>query len=57
MDNYTALEWLYKQLRNKRIALGRAESKPNVNGGEIEDIQWSIETIEYIISVVLERGE
>lgn len=56
MDNYTALEWLYKQLKKKRVALGNAESKPNVSSGEIADIQWSIETIEYIISVVLERG-
>ena len=56
MDNYTALEWLYKQLKKKRVALGNAESKPNVNGGEIEDIEYAIETIEWIIAVVLEKG-
>ena len=57
MDDYTALSWLYKQLKQKRVALGNAESKPNVNSGEIEDIKLSIETIEYIIGIVLERKE
>lgn len=55
MDNYTALEWLYKQLKKKRVALGNAESKPNVNSGEIEDIQLSIEILEWIIAEVLKK--
>ena len=57
MDNYTALDWLYKQLKQKRIALGKAESKPNANSNEIADIVLSIDTIEYIIGVVTKIGE
>lgn len=55
MYNYTALDWLYKQLKQKRIALGRAESKPNVNSSEIADIQWAIEILEWIIAEVLKK--
>ena len=29
MNRETALNWLYGQLRKKRISLGKAESKPN----------------------------
>lgn len=57
MDDYAALLWLYKQLKQKRVALGNAERKPNVNSSEIEDVKTSIEIIEYIIGIVLERKE
>lgn len=57
MDNYTALDWLYKQLKQKRIALGKAEQKANANSSEIADIVLSIETIEWIIGAVLAKGE
>ena len=56
MDNYTALEWLYKQLKKKRVALGNAESKPNANYSEVRNIKRAIDTIEWIIAVVLEKG-
>lgn len=49
-----ALEWLYKQLRQKRVALGNAERKPNASA-EIDDIKAAIDTIEWIIGVVLEQ--
>ena len=51
-----ALEWLYKQLKQKRIALCNAENKPNVKESEINDIRSSIDTIEWIIGEVL-KGE
>ena len=51
-----ALEWLYKQLKQKRIALGNAENKPNVKESEINDIKSSLNTIEWIIGEVL-KGE
>lgn len=57
MNDYTVLEWLYKQLKQKRIALGNAESKPNVSSGEIEDIKRAIDTIECIIAIVIERDD
>ena len=39
-EKQKALEWLYKQLKKKRIALGRAEEKPNRAESEINDIIW-----------------
>ena len=50
-----ALEWLNKQLKQKRIALYNAERKPNADG-EIADINQAIDGIEWIIGVVTERG-
>ena len=57
MNRETALKWLYGQLRKKRIAVGRAEKKPNVDAVEIGNLQESIEIIEWIIGKVLEGGE
>ena len=45
---HQALEWLYKPLKKKRIALGHAEQKRNER--EINDIIHSIEIIEWIIA-------
>ena len=53
IDQYQALEWLYKQLKSKRVALGHAESKPNATADEINDIKHAINTIEWIIGVIL----
>ena len=49
-----ALKWLYDWLRKKRVALGWAEDKTNVQKEEIENIESTIELIEYIIGKVLE---
>lgn len=54
MNRDIALKWLYDQLRKKRIALGKAESKPGVSAEEIESLQSSIDVIEWIIGKVLE---
>lgn len=54
---YKALQWLYKQLKDKRIALGKTDKKPNHTEKEINDIQTAIDTIEYIIGVVTAKGE
>ena len=54
MTTNEALEWLYKQLKQKRIALGNAERKPNASA-EIDDIKAAIDAIEWIIGVVLEQ--
>ena len=50
-----ALEWLYSQLRKKRIALGQAERKPNCNEDELKNIQTAIEVIEWITEMIM-RG-
>ena len=51
-----ALDWLYRQLKKKRIALGRAETKPNTPKSEMKNIRSDIETIEWIIGELL-KGE
>lgn len=56
MNRETALKWLYGQLRRKRIALGQAEKKPNVDAVEVESLQSAIDVIEWLIGVVLERS-
>lgn len=53
MNCETALKWLYGQLRKKRIALGKAEQKPNVDAAEIKSLQSAIDVIEWVIGVVL----
>lgn len=54
MNREKALNWLYGQLRKKRISLGKAERKPNAAAAEIESLESAIEAIEWIIGVVLE---
>lgn len=49
-----ALKWLYGQLKKKRVALGRADSKPCAPREEIENLEQAIELIEWIIGKVLE---
>ena len=52
-----ALEWLYKQLKSKRIALHNAEKNPGSTEEEKANIRKAIEIIEYISAVVLAKGE
>lgn len=54
--NEKALAYLYKQIKQKRIALGKAEEKPNRSHSEIVDIMNSIEILEYLVGVVLKNG-
>lgn len=49
------LDWLYKQLKQKRIALGKAESKPNMPQSEIDGIKSAIDTIEWIIAELMHK--
>ena len=51
-----ALDWLYRQLKKKRIALGRAETKPNTPESEMQNIQSDIEVIDWIIGELM-KGE
>jgi hypothetical protein len=49
-----ALKWLYGQLKKRRVALGKADSKPRAPQEEIENLGQTIELIEWIIGKVLE---
>ena len=55
-ETENALDWLYRQLKKKRIALGNAERKPNRTEEEINNINSDINILEYIIGVVLKNG-
>lgn len=47
-----ALAWLEKQLRKKKIARFRAESKPIVSEKEIADIDGSVDVLKHLIALV-----
>ena len=44
-----ALEWLHKQLKQKRWALFNAQKKPNPQKEELENIKTSTNILEWII--------
>ena len=44
-----ALEWLQKQLKQKRWALENAQKKPNPQKEELENIKTSTNILEWII--------
>lgn len=47
-----ALEWLYKQLKSTRVALGHAEGKKGVKQPELDDLRGKIDLLEYLCGVV-----
>lgn len=49
-----ALEWIERQIRQTRQALGRAEYKPGVKPEELENLRGKIEVLEFISGAVLE---
>ena len=49
-----ALRMLYGQLKKARIALGHAEERQN-NWVERENLKQKIDTLEWIIGVVIEQ--
>lgn len=54
---YIALEYLYKELLEKRKGLGRAEKRPGHTDEEIRNIHRKIDILEYIIGIVTAKGE
>lgn len=48
-----AFEWIEKQIRQTRQALGRAEYKPRVKAEELENLRGKIEVLEFISGAVL----
>lgn len=48
-----ALSFLYRELRAAKIALGHAESKPNVSREELENLQKRIDAIDWMIPIVI----
>lgn len=52
-----ALRFLYKQLREAKIALGRAEYRPGVKREELENLQRKIDMLDWIIPLVIRAEE
>lgn len=48
-----ALEWVEKQIKKTRQALGRAEYKPGVKPEELENLRGKLELLEWISGAVL----
>lgn len=53
-----AYEWICREIRDKRRALGYAEKKPNVPAEELQKLNDAIEILEWISTKVLAaKGE
>lgn len=48
-----ALEWVEKQIKETRQALGRAEYRPGVKPEELENLRGKLELLEWISGAVL----
>ena len=51
--NEDALHFLYKQLREAKIALGRAENRPGVTQEELDNLERKIAAIDWMIPLVI----
>ena len=52
-----ALRFLYKNLKDAKIARGRAENKPNVKQDELDNLQRKIAVMDWIIPLVIQAKE
>ena len=52
-----ALRFLYKHLREAKIALGRAENRPGVKQEELDNLQRKIAVMDWIIPLVIQVKE
>ena len=47
-----ALEWLYRELKKAKIALGHAESRHGVTREELDNLQRKIDVLDYLTTLV-----
>lgn len=47
-----ALEWLYRELKRSKIALGYAESRPGVTQQDLDNLQRKIDVLDYLTTLV-----
>lgn len=50
-----ALEWLYRELKKAKIALGHAESRPGVAREELDNLQRKIDVLDYLTYLVIKE--
>lgn len=53
MEKIEALEWVERQIKKTRQALGNAERRAGVTNKELENLQRTIDVLEYISGEVL----
>lgn len=51
--NEDALHFLYKQLREAKIAYGRAENRPGVKREELDNLLRKINVLDWMIPLVM----
>ena len=56
-EKQNALDYLYKQLRTAKIALGRAEVRPNVTIDELANIRRKIAALDWLIPIAIREDE
>ena len=47
-----ALDWLYRELKKAKIALGHAETRPGVTQEELDNLQRKIDVLDYLTTLV-----
>ena len=52
-----ALRFLYKHLKDAKIALGRAENRPNVKQEELANLERKIAVMDWIIPLVIKADD
>ena len=52
-----ALRFLYKQLREAKISLGRAENRPGVKQEELDNLERKIAVIDWLIPLAIKAKE
>ena len=53
MEKIEALKWVERQIKKTRQALGNAERRAGVTNNELENLQRTIDVLEYISGEVL----
>lgn len=57
MISEDALRFLYKHLREAKIALGMAENRPGVTREELDNLERKIAAIDWMIPLVINAEE
>lgn len=52
-----AMRFLYKQLREAKIAYGRAEGRPGVKQEELDNLQRKIAMLDWVIPLVIKAED
>lgn len=52
-----ALRFLYKHLRETKIALGKAENRPGVKQEELDNLERKIAVIDWLIPLAIKAKE